>query len=247
MSFFSHLIAQSSRKSTSVRALGAFAALAAVISITSLQAGDAAAQSSKRMVTAEKIFKQLSGKPSAAAARSGKQTRNRAIRRGVRVKRGQRVRRGVRHAHRSDRGRRHVQRPRHGKLSVGQLKRDHRVRSSLPSIDIQAINFAFGSARIPHSQRWKVEAIANAMLRFGRYERFLIEGHTDAVGSYGSNLDLSERRAQSLKYALVDWFGVPARSLVTVGYGEEYLLIPSQWEEWRNRRVTLRRATAVLR
>ncbi|MEM9676988.1 MAG: OmpA family protein [Pseudomonadota bacterium] len=247
MSFFSHLTIQSSLKSMNVRALGAFAALAAVISITSLQAGDAAAQSGKRMVTAEKIFKQLSGKPNAAAARSGRQAGNRVIGRGARVERGQRIRRGVRQAHRPERASRHFQKPRRGKLTVRQLKRDHRVRSSLPSIDIQAINFGFGSARIPHSQRWKVEAIANAMLRFGRYERFLIEGHTDAVGSYGANLDLSERRAQSLKYALVDWFGVPARSLVTVGYGEEYLLIPSQWEEWRNRRVTLRRATAVLR
>jgi outer membrane protein OmpA-like peptidoglycan-associated protein len=33
----------------------------------------------------------------------------------------------------------------------------------------------------------------------------------------------------------------PRRALETVGYGEEFLLVPTQNENWRNRRVTLRR------
>ena len=36
-------------------------------------------------------------------------------------------------------------------------------------------------------------------------------------------------------------FGIPRRALETVGYGEEFLLVPTQNENWRNRRVTLRR------
>jgi outer membrane protein OmpA-like peptidoglycan-associated protein len=36
-------------------------------------------------------------------------------------------------------------------------------------------------------------------------------------------------------------FGVPRRALETVGYGEDFLLVPTQAPEWRNRRVTLRR------
>ena len=40
---------------------------------------------------------------------------------------------------------------------------------------------------------------------------------------------------------LVREFRVPARALETIGYGEEFLLVPTQQENWRNRRVTLRR------
>lgn len=46
---------------------------------------------------------------------------------------------------------------------------------------------------------------------------------------------------------LVEEFGLPYRALETVGYGEEYLLVPTQNEEWRNRRVTLRRIDEFVR
>ncbi|MEM8751035.1 MAG: OmpA family protein [Pseudomonadota bacterium] len=135
------------------------------------------------------------------------------------------------------------------RVSVDELKRNRRLRSQLPSINIQSINFEFGSAAISPRERWKVGNIADALLRFrrNRNERFLLEGHTDAVGSYEKNQFLSEDRAQSLKRALVNWFGVPPRMLITVGYGEEQLLINTQRPDWRNRRVTLRRATRYLR
>jgi outer membrane protein OmpA-like peptidoglycan-associated protein len=130
------------------------------------------------------------------------------------------------------------------KVTVREFKRRPELRRMAPSIDIQSINFAFGSAEIPRSQYRKVEAIADALdsvLERRPRAKFLIEGHTDAVGSAQSNLLLSERRAESLKRALVLDFGIPRRALETVGYGEEFLLVPTQNENWRNRRVTLRR------
>lgn len=120
------------------------------------------------------------------------------------------------------------------------------IRIAAPSIDIQAINFEFGSARIPYEEQWKVEEIATAMRRILRRnpgELFLIEGHTDAVGSNYANQLLSEDRAASLKSVLVRRFGVDAYALETIGYGEEYLLVPTAAPEWRNRRVTLRTVT----
>jgi len=126
------------------------------------------------------------------------------------------------------------------------LRKRRDLRIAAPSIDIQAINFQFGSARIPRNERWKVEEIAIAMRRILRRnpnEVFLIEGHTDAVGSRYNNQILSEDRARSLRRLLVRQFGVDRYALETVGYGEEYLLVPTQYEEWRNRRVTLRRVT----
>ena len=41
-------------------------------------------------------------------------------------------------------------------------------------------------------------------------------------------------------------FGIPRRALDTVGYGEVVLLVPTQNENWRNRRVTLRRFDGFL-
>lgn len=135
------------------------------------------------------------------------------------------------------------------RTTVRELKRRPDLRRAAPSIDIQAINFAFGSADVSNSQYDKIENIATAMeriLRRGRGEVFLIEGHTDAVGSAASNQRLSEARAASLKKVLVREFGIPGRALETVGYGEEFLLVPTQNENWRNRRVTLRRITDVV-
>lgn len=136
------------------------------------------------------------------------------------------------------------------RVTRGEIRRRPELRRAAPSIDIQSINFAFGSSAIPYSEREKVEQIARALKRILRRrpgEVFLIEGHTDAVGSFESNLELSERRAASLKRDLVRYFNVPPRSLETVGYGEEYLLVPTQREEWRNRRVTIRRITDFIR
>ena len=95
-----------------------------------------------------------------------------------------------------------------------------------------------------------MENIATAVERLLRRRpdtRILIEGHTDAVGSDYSNLVLSERRAASLRQTLVREFGVPRHALETVGYGEDFLLVPTQNENWRNRRVTLRRVDDFLR
>lgn len=136
------------------------------------------------------------------------------------------------------------------RVTVQEFKRRPELRRAAPSIDIQSINFAFGSADIPRSEYGKVRQIARAMeklLRRRRGARFLIEGHTDAVGSPYSNQILSERRAESLKWVLVREYGIPQRVLETVGYGEQYLLVPTEREEWRNRRVTLRRIDEFVR
>jgi outer membrane protein OmpA-like peptidoglycan-associated protein len=136
------------------------------------------------------------------------------------------------------------------RVTVQEFKRRPDLRRAAPSIDIQSINFAFGSAEIPNSQYDKVENIADGLRRILRRQpraRILIEGHTDAVGSFGSNQILSERRAASLKRTLVREFRIPGRALETVGYGEEFLLVPTQSENWQNRRVTLRRFDDFIR
>jgi outer membrane protein OmpA-like peptidoglycan-associated protein len=136
------------------------------------------------------------------------------------------------------------------RVTIQEFRRRPDLRRAAPSIDIQAINFDFCSAEIPRSEFRKVREIASAfdqLSRRRRGARFLIEGHTDAVGSRESNQVLSERRADSLRRVLIREFGVSPRALETVGYGEDFLLVNTQAEEWRNRRVTIRRIDEFVR
>ncbi|MCR4269085.1 OmpA family protein [Nitratireductor sp. ZSWI3] len=133
--------------------------------------------------------------------------------------------------------------------SLDEVKRSARVRDMVRRIDLDTIEFAFGSAEIEESEIDELEAIAAAierMLQENPAETFLIEGHTDAVGSDLANLALSDRRAESVARALTDVFGIPPENLVTQGYGERYLKIDTQERERENRRVALRRITPLV-
>ncbi|WP_367718491.1 OmpA family protein [Nitratireductor sp. GISD-1A_MAKvit] len=133
--------------------------------------------------------------------------------------------------------------------SLEEVKRSARVRDMVRRIDLDTIEFAFGSANIGESEIDELEAIATAierMLEQNPAETFLIEGHTDAVGSDLANLALSDRRAESVARALTDVFGIPPENLVTQGYGERYLKIDTQKRERENRRVALRRITPLV-
>ena len=63
----------------------------------------------------------------------------------------------------------------------------------------------------------------------------------DAVGSPGYNLDLSRKRAEAVKNALVEYFVISPDNLATIGYGEQFLKIPTPEDESENRRVSVRR------
>jgi OmpA family len=68
----------------------------------------------------------------------------------------------------------------------------------------------------------------------------VVTGHTDTVGSAEYNLQLSERRAEAVANELIRR-DVPATDIVTVGRGEEDLLVPTAdgVNEPRNRRVEI--------
>jgi outer membrane protein OmpA-like peptidoglycan-associated protein len=77
-------------------------------------------------------------------------------------------------------------------------------------------------------------------------EVFLIEGHTDAVGTEEDNISLSDRRAEAVAVALTEQFQVPPENLTAQGYGEQQLKVPVQGANEQNRRVTVRRITPLL-
>lgn len=133
--------------------------------------------------------------------------------------------------------------------SVDEVKRSARVRDIARRVDLDTLTFDFGSASIPESEIRKLEGVASAMERLlerNPAETFLIEGHTDAVGSDAANLALSDRRAEAVAVALTDVFDIPPENLVTQGYGERFLKINTQEPERENRRVAIRRITPLV-
>jgi outer membrane protein OmpA-like peptidoglycan-associated protein len=70
--------------------------------------------------------------------------------------------------------------------------------------------------------------------------QIVVKGHTDSRGSEGYNMQLSQRRADSVKNALIQAGVSPAR-ISPVGYGESQPLVsensPAAWQQ--NRRVEI--------
>ena len=135
------------------------------------------------------------------------------------------------------------------RYSLDEIRYSPSVRQRMPSIDLDTINFESGSSDISPDQASKLQAIADGLNRaIQRNPRavFLIEGHTDAVGSDVDNLSLSDRRAESAATLLTQQFNVPAENLTAQGYGEQYLKVPSDGPVRENRRVTIRNITPLL-
>ncbi len=133
--------------------------------------------------------------------------------------------------------------------SLDEIRYSPSVRQRMPSIDLDTINFETGSWEIPPDQAGRLQVIADGINRAIQHNPqtvFLIEGHTDAVGNDVDNLSLSDRRAESAATLLTQQFGVPAENLTSQGYGEQYLKVPTDGPERRNRRVTVRNITPLL-
>lgn len=133
--------------------------------------------------------------------------------------------------------------------SVDEVKYSARVRDSVRRVELDTITFDFGSASISEDAIPRLDGVANAinrLLETNPGEVFLIEGHTDAVGSNEANLALSDRRAEGVATALTNVFGIPPENLVTQGYGENYLKVKTEAQERENRRVAIRRITPLV-
>ena len=138
-----------------------------------------------------------------------------------------------------------VERP----YSLDEIRFNYNLRARLRSVDIDTITFEFGSWEVTPDQAPRLEPIAAAIqnvIQQNPNEVFLIEGHTDAVGSDVDNLSLSDRRAEAVAVILTQNFQIPPENLTTQGYGKQFLKVPTQDAERRNRRVTIRRITALL-
>ena len=135
-------------------------------------------------------------------------------------------------------------------FSLRQIREIPQVRALAATVEVNAVTFDSGSAAITSSEAAKLAdlgSIVNDLIARNPGEIFLIEGHTDAVGSASSNLTLSDRRAESVARALTEYFDVPPENLVVQGYGEGELLIPTTGNERANRRVAVKVITPLMR
>jgi outer membrane protein OmpA-like peptidoglycan-associated protein len=109
-----------------------------------------------------------------------------------------------------------------------------------PSVSLGSIQFAFNSAELEPTSVETLTNLGNA-LNHGLKDQahFLIEGHTDAVGTETYNLELSQRRADAVKDYLVGKLGVAAGRLRTVGRGATDPADPVHPNSPENRRVVV--------
>jgi outer membrane protein OmpA-like peptidoglycan-associated protein len=106
---------------------------------------------------------------------------------------------------------------------------------------LEGVHFEFNSANLTQESYAILDHVA-AQLRDNPKVRVEIQGHTDEVGTQEYNMDLSQRRAESVRDYLASK-GVKEDRLVPKGYGATRPVASNQTDEGRakNRRVELKK------
>jgi outer membrane protein OmpA-like peptidoglycan-associated protein len=133
--------------------------------------------------------------------------------------------------------------------SLDEIRYNVALRDRMRRIDVDTINFDFGSWEVTPDQVQLLQLVAQAMANItsrNPNEVFLVEGHTDAVGNDVDNLSLSDHRADTVASILTQNFQIPPENMTTQGYGAHFLKIQTPDANRQNRRVTIRRITPLL-
>jgi len=100
------------------------------------------------------------------------------------------------------------------------------------------IQFEFDSAVLTDESKARLDTIGTMLnMRDASVRRLIIEGHTDIVGSSEYNLDLSFRRAESVKNFLMLNHNIASTRLDVMGKGESQLIDLDNPKGPVNRRV----------
>jgi outer membrane protein OmpA-like peptidoglycan-associated protein len=135
------------------------------------------------------------------------------------------------------------------RYSMEEVENNENLRDAVARIEIDTVRFGFGEGFLREEEIDNLDRIAEIMEKIiaaNPNEVFMIEGHTDAVGSDAANLQLSRQRAMAVKEALSTYYVIPPENLETVGFGERYLKIPTAEAEQENRRVSVARITPLV-
>lgn len=103
-----------------------------------------------------------------------------------------------------------------------------------------SVLFVTGKADLLPTARDRLDDVATALTGAGEDQRFVVEGHTDSVGSDAANMRLSKDRAEAVRAYLVSR-GVDASRITAVGKGESSPIAGNETPEGRanNRRVEI--------
>jgi outer membrane protein OmpA-like peptidoglycan-associated protein len=124
-------------------------------------------------------------------------------------------------------------------LSVGEREKIATIAKDKPSIDLE-INFEYDSARIGPAAAKTVNELGKALTDPSlKGNTFILGGYADGRGRAAYNQDLSERRADAVKRYLIDKFDIPAKDLVTAGYGSTHFKNSNDPLAAENRRVAV--------
>jgi OmpA-OmpF porin, OOP family len=109
-----------------------------------------------------------------------------------------------------------------------------------PAVSLPSITFEFNSADLRPESLGTLQNLGNALNReLKDQKKFLIEGHTDSVGTPQYNMELSQRRAEAVKDYLVQKLGVAPERLQAVGRGATEPVDPQHPNGAENRRVVI--------
>ena len=102
------------------------------------------------------------------------------------------------------------------------------------------IEFEFDSARLTNEGAFFLGRIVEVVLSRPDLAnaRFLIDGHTDAVGARGYNQSLGQARSATIVNALTQ-YGIPPWQLLSRSFGEDWPLPGLNPYDGRNRRVEI--------
>jgi peptidoglycan-associated lipoprotein len=118
----------------------------------------------------------------------------------------------------------------------GMVCESRRCADPMARCSWEPLRFGFNEASLTPEAQGQLRQLVNCLKRVS--STIELAGHADERGTEEYNLQLSQKRAASVKKYLQD-LGVEARRLKTVGYGENRPLDPSSSEDaWSaNRRV----------
>lgn len=104
-----------------------------------------------------------------------------------------------------------------------------------------ALYYATDEHELPYREMQKLDRVALYALEDKRVTAFYIDGHTDGVGLREANLELSRKRAETVRDYLVKR-GVDPSDITVRWHGERYPVANNREGEGRreNRRVTIR-------
>jgi len=108
------------------------------------------------------------------------------------------------------------------------------------------IEFDYDKADVKPLFHNDIEKVAN-ILRAYPEKDLELEGHTDSTGPDAYNMDLSKRRAESVKKYLVEKFGIAGSRIKTIAFGESMPVATNETAEGRqkNRRVIANIETVI--